>query len=358
MVVNEARPREERPGGFGGGGGRSGGGGGGYGGGGGGGGSGGGGGGWRRRRWWRWYGGGGGGRSGGGGGGYGGGGGGRCGGGGGCGGGGRGGAAAATEPASPRRVDQRRRSAKAPRLFCVAAPKSTFQLKRPFHKQLGVSLEPRALRLAAGPDTEAAAHAQSVLEDDRGDWTLNRPMPPAAPCRQRAVKRGGLPHGTQRVARAQVKHAQPTCIGVGQRARTIGARLTKFCSKRCSDSTPSHWAATRASSPPAAARRRGRRGRPRRPAACRLVLDVQARQPRRRVDGECAGRAACRVQPPLAAARSLSVPLHPGLGVARRDQPDAGVHACARRSARPAREPRRPACSCAAPTGRSRTRGR
>jgi RNA recognition motif. (a.k.a. RRM, RBD, or RNP domain) len=78
LVVNEARPREERPGGFGGGGGRSGGGG--YGGGGGGyggGGSGGGGG----------YGGGGGGRSGGGGG-YGGGGGGRSGGGGGYGGGG------------------------------------------------------------------------------------------------------------------------------------------------------------------------------------------------------------------------------------------------------------------------------
>ncbi|MEO8122911.1 MAG: RNA-binding protein [Burkholderiales bacterium] len=77
IVVNEARPREERPGGFGGGGGRSGGGGG-YGGGGGG------------------YGGGGGGRSGGGGGGYGGGGGGyggggggRSGGGGGSGGGGR-----------------------------------------------------------------------------------------------------------------------------------------------------------------------------------------------------------------------------------------------------------------------------
>jgi RNA recognition motif-containing protein len=64
IVVNEARPREDRPGGFGGGGGRSGGGGGGYGGGGGG------------------YGGGGGGRSGGGGG-YGGGGGGRSGGGGG-----------------------------------------------------------------------------------------------------------------------------------------------------------------------------------------------------------------------------------------------------------------------------------
>jgi RNA recognition motif-containing protein len=69
LVVNEARPREERPGGFGGGGGRSGGGG--YGGGGGGGYGGGGGG----------YGGGGGGRSGGGGG-YGGGGGGRSGGGG------------------------------------------------------------------------------------------------------------------------------------------------------------------------------------------------------------------------------------------------------------------------------------
>ena len=77
LVVNEARPREERPGGFGGGGGRPGGGGGGFGGGGGrsggGGGTGGGGGG---------YGGGGGGRSGGGGG-YGGGGGGRSGGGGG-----------------------------------------------------------------------------------------------------------------------------------------------------------------------------------------------------------------------------------------------------------------------------------
>ena len=71
LVVNEARPKEDRPGGFGGGG-RSGGGGGGYGGGGGGGGYGGGGGG---------YGGGGGGRSGGGGG-YGGGGGGRSGGGG------------------------------------------------------------------------------------------------------------------------------------------------------------------------------------------------------------------------------------------------------------------------------------
>ena len=77
LVVNEARPREERPGGFGGGGGRSGGGG--YGGGGGGGYGGGGGGG---------YGGGGGGRSGGGG--YGGGGGGRSGGGGGYGGGGGG----------------------------------------------------------------------------------------------------------------------------------------------------------------------------------------------------------------------------------------------------------------------------
>jgi RNA recognition motif-containing protein len=76
LVVNEARPREERPGGFGGGGGgRSGGGG--YGGGGSGGGGG--------------YGGGGGGRSGGGGGGYGGGGGGRSGGGGGYGGGGGGG---------------------------------------------------------------------------------------------------------------------------------------------------------------------------------------------------------------------------------------------------------------------------
>ncbi len=82
IVVNEARPREERPGGFGGGGGgRSGGGGGGYGGGGGGG-YGGGGGGGRSP-----YGGGGGGRSGGGGG-YGGGGGGRSGGGGGYGGGG------------------------------------------------------------------------------------------------------------------------------------------------------------------------------------------------------------------------------------------------------------------------------
>jgi RNA recognition motif-containing protein len=72
LVVNEARPREERPGGFGGGGGRSGGGG--YGGGGGG-----------------FGGGGGAGRSGGGGGGYGGGGGGRSGGGGGYGGGGGGG---------------------------------------------------------------------------------------------------------------------------------------------------------------------------------------------------------------------------------------------------------------------------
>jgi RNA recognition motif. (a.k.a. RRM, RBD, or RNP domain) len=82
IVVNEARPREERPGGFGGGGGRSGGGGGGYGGGGGGGYGGGGGG---RSP----YGGGGGGRSGGGGGGgYGGGGGGRSGGGGSYGGGG------------------------------------------------------------------------------------------------------------------------------------------------------------------------------------------------------------------------------------------------------------------------------
>jgi RNA recognition motif-containing protein len=87
IVVNEARPREERPGGFGGGGGgRSGGGGGGYGGGGGGG-YGGGGGGGRSP-----YGGGGGGRSGGGGGGgYGGGGGGRSGGGGGSGGGSYGG---------------------------------------------------------------------------------------------------------------------------------------------------------------------------------------------------------------------------------------------------------------------------
>ena len=77
LVVNEARPREERPGGFGGGGGGRSGGGGGYGGGGGSGGGGG-------------YGGGGGGRSGGGGG-YGGGGGGRSGGGGGYGGGGGGG---------------------------------------------------------------------------------------------------------------------------------------------------------------------------------------------------------------------------------------------------------------------------
>jgi RNA recognition motif-containing protein len=77
LVVNEARPREERPGGFGGGGGGRSGGGGGYGGGAGGGGGGG-------------YGGGGGGRSGGGGG-YGGGGGGRSGGGGGYGGGGGGG---------------------------------------------------------------------------------------------------------------------------------------------------------------------------------------------------------------------------------------------------------------------------
>jgi RNA recognition motif-containing protein len=88
IVVNEARPREERPGGFGGGGGgRSGGGG--YGGGGGGGGYGGGGGGGGRSP----YGGGGGGRSGGGGGGggYGGGGGGRSGGGGGSYGGGGGG---------------------------------------------------------------------------------------------------------------------------------------------------------------------------------------------------------------------------------------------------------------------------
>ena len=82
IVVNEARPREERPGGFGGGGGRSGGGGG-YGGGGGGGGGG--------------YGGGGGGRSGGGGG-YGGGGGGRSGGGGGYGVAAAAVAAAATEP--------------------------------------------------------------------------------------------------------------------------------------------------------------------------------------------------------------------------------------------------------------------
>ena len=92
VVVNEARPREERPGGFGGGGGgRSGGGGGGYGGGGGGGRSGGGGGGYGGGGGGGGYGGGGGGRSGGGGG-YGGGGG-RSGGGGssGGGGGGRGG---------------------------------------------------------------------------------------------------------------------------------------------------------------------------------------------------------------------------------------------------------------------------
>ena len=82
LVVNEARPREERPGGFGGGGGRSGGGGG-FGGGGGGG-YGGGGGGGSRSGGGGGYGGGGGGRSGGGGGGYGGGGGGgRSGGGGG-----------------------------------------------------------------------------------------------------------------------------------------------------------------------------------------------------------------------------------------------------------------------------------
>jgi RNA recognition motif-containing protein len=81
LVVNEARPREERPGGFGGGGGRSGGGGG-YGGGGSGGGGGFGGGGGRSGGGGG-YGGGGGGRSGGGGGGYGGGGGGRSGGGGG-----------------------------------------------------------------------------------------------------------------------------------------------------------------------------------------------------------------------------------------------------------------------------------
>jgi hypothetical protein len=86
VVVNEARPREERPGGFGGGGGRSGGGG--FGGGGGGGRSGGGGGGYGGGG--GGYGGGGGGRSGGGGGGYGGGGGGRSGGGGGYGGGGGG----------------------------------------------------------------------------------------------------------------------------------------------------------------------------------------------------------------------------------------------------------------------------
>ncbi len=83
IVVNEARPREERPGGFGGGGGgRSGGGGGGYGGGGGGGRTGGGGGGYGGGGGGGGYGGGGGGRSGGGGG-YGGGGGGRSGGGGG-----------------------------------------------------------------------------------------------------------------------------------------------------------------------------------------------------------------------------------------------------------------------------------
>jgi RNA recognition motif-containing protein len=87
VVVNEARPREERPGGFGGGGGRSGGGGG-YGGGGGGG-YGGGGGGGSRSGGGGGYGGGGGSRSGGGGG-YGGGGGGRSGGGGGYGGGGGG----------------------------------------------------------------------------------------------------------------------------------------------------------------------------------------------------------------------------------------------------------------------------
>jgi RNA recognition motif-containing protein len=87
LVVNEARPREERPGGFGGGGGRSGGGG--FGGGGGGG-YGGGGGGGSRSGGGGGYGGGGGGRSGGGGG-YGGGGGGRSGGGGGYGGGSGGG---------------------------------------------------------------------------------------------------------------------------------------------------------------------------------------------------------------------------------------------------------------------------
>ena len=88
VVVNEARPREERPGGFGGGGGgRSGGGGGGYGGGGGGGRSGGGGGGYGGGGGGGGYGGGGGGRSSGGGG-YGGGGGGRSGGGGSSGGGG------------------------------------------------------------------------------------------------------------------------------------------------------------------------------------------------------------------------------------------------------------------------------
>ncbi len=87
VVVNEARPREERPGGFGGGGGgRSGGGGGGYGGGGGGGRSGGGGGGYGGGGGGGGYGGGGGGRSGGGG--YGGGGGSRSGGGGSSGGGG------------------------------------------------------------------------------------------------------------------------------------------------------------------------------------------------------------------------------------------------------------------------------
>ena len=94
LVVNEARPREERPGGFGGGGGSRGGYGGGGGGAGGGGGYGGGGGG-RSGGGGGGYGGGGGGRSGGGGGGYGGGGGGRSGGGGGggygSGGGGRGG---------------------------------------------------------------------------------------------------------------------------------------------------------------------------------------------------------------------------------------------------------------------------
>jgi RNA recognition motif-containing protein len=87
IVVNEARPREERPGGFGGGGGRSGGGG--YGGGGGGYGGGGGGAGGTRSGGGGGYGGGGGGRSGGGG--YGGGGGGRSGGGGGYGGGSGGG---------------------------------------------------------------------------------------------------------------------------------------------------------------------------------------------------------------------------------------------------------------------------
>jgi RNA recognition motif-containing protein len=88
LVVNEARPREERPGGFGGGG-RSGGGGG-YGGGGGGGGYGGGGGAGRSGGGGGGYGGGGGGGRSGGGGGYGGGGGGRSGGGGGYGGGGGG----------------------------------------------------------------------------------------------------------------------------------------------------------------------------------------------------------------------------------------------------------------------------